>query len=680
MNNEWISDSNDPRAITLSPPSMHDALDGGLGYDDLLLNPGRAVIVGTGPWGDIKDGDVIDILWGPELEVVASHSYETGENFRPQIKLEATTLSRFGEGFMPLAAQVTLFDSGRTYRTPAVDILVKFSVPGGLDTNPETPHQNESLARPEVVPTPIPDDFAGIEVVISRYTNMAEGDRITVQWHTTTIRRDPLSANEVDKELRIPIDKTIAASAAGAEVAVRYEIHDRVANWSRWSLPNTVSVPPDEDAPPAPWVLETVGDAGTAIDLQALGSRDVGVRVEGHPGRAGDNIVVTWEGVTDLGKLVAYTCPPAPIARPGQTIDVRVPNEKVASLGGGHASVGYALQSEGTPPVKSRLRRLMIEGASRTLSAPVFRESSGGILDPQTTMEGAHVVVEAWDGLDDDDRCYLEWVGTQSNGQPTFYNGALNGTDLGPDRTLVFTVPSSEVIRLAGGSVRVRYAVSLRTHVRYGDDDGVRVEPIAHLWSPWVDLSVASVSAPLSIDSTPVILSGTIVRLESRVTVPPADTFVPRMATGGVPPYRYSASSGAVEVDAATGRVVSLRNGDAVVTVTDAKGATASYPVKVSGVLHFLDLNSNSTFSTAGAQARNRGARLPSLAEWDALRAAYGGAPAMRQDAGWSSQQFDGKNHYVVFPATGAREVRKSYGLGAPLGLAWAWGVIAPTA
>lgn len=339
--------------------------------------------------------------------------------------------------------------------------------------------------------------------------------------------------------------------------------------------------------------------------------------------------------------------------------------------------MSYAFVLDGVPK-RSKRRHLAVVGQVQPLQPPALREAHAGSVDPDRTAGGAHVDVLAWPGLDRDDRCFLEWTGQRADGTPTFFNASLSGADLGADGILTFRVPGEEVARVAGGRLRVRFSVAVRTPVRSGH--GLRTEPLVQISSPWLELAVERPEAPLSIDSTPVTLSGPIVRLEKRVTVPPVGAFIARVATGGLPPYRYSAASGAVEVDEATGRVVSLRNGEAVVTVTDAKGATASYPVKVSGVLHFLDLNSNSTFGTAGPQASSHGARLPSLAEWDALRAAYGGSPDMRQDAGWSSQQYDAKSHYVVYPATGAREVRKTFGLGAPLGLAWAWGVFAPTA
>jgi hypothetical protein len=672
-----MTEINEPRTITLVAPTIHDALDGGLGYDDLAKNPGRLVVIQTGPWGDVKAGDVIDILWGPNLDVIASHRYTTSDNQLPQLIVEASKLSRYGEGMIPLAAQITLVVTGEVHRTNAVDVRVKLSVPGGIDTDPESEHRNDALALPRVFPLPIPDDHRGVSVVVPAYENMSEGDRVTVQWHTAYVRTPPLPSATVGQDVRVSIPMDVVASAPHSGISVRYEIHDVVANWSLWSPHTVVDRPPGIGTPPAPWVMGTVSDEGEALDLSVLGDKDVTVRVKGHPASAGSELAVIWEGVSALGKPLRFETERKDASRPGQTIDFTIPNRMVKPLAAGRATVGYVIYSIAKPPLYSERRGLAILGTARELLAPSVLEAVKGILDPQEAGKGVHVIVPAWDGLSGEDRCYLEWVGTRVDGSNTFYRAVLRGSDALPEGKLQFTVPPDEVTRISGGSLRLRYSVALESPIF--SDNVIRTETLVHMASPWLELTVAAAAVPLSIDSTPVALSGAMVRLEASVTVPPEGTFIVRMATGGTPPYRYAASHGAVEVDEATGRVVSLRNGEATVTVTDAEGAAASYPVKVSNVLHFVDINGLDTWYNAGRAAAANGMRLPSLAEWDALRASYGGAPPTRQDAGWTSHQVDKFNHYVVYPANGAREPRRSFGLGKPHGTAAQWAVTAPT-
>jgi hypothetical protein len=680
------------RTIRLIPPSIHDAADGGLGYDDLVRNPGRMLVVQTGPWGTIVPGDVVDVLWGPDEAVIGSHRYESMDNLMPPVLVAAERFSQYGEGVMQLAARIRLVDTGEVYKTESVPVLVKFSVPGGLDPNPETVHRNESLAAPRIEPVPLPDDLEGINVVIPPYQNMAEGDRITLQWHTNTFRRENLRGDEIGRDVVFPIDKSVAMSGAGQEIAVRYQVHDLVANWSLWSPESLLTTPPGESAPPPPWILGTVDDSGDTVDLDALAGKDLIVRVENRDIHAGDEVSVTWEGMTDVGKRVSYTSPPTVIARDGQTVDVPVPNSKVSLLVGSRASADYAVRSSKGLTVRSRKRQVSIQGIRVALPAPMVLESVNGILDPALAANGATIVVPAWDGHEADDRCYIEWHGLKVDGTPTGFSAVRKGSDMGSDG-LVFSVASDQVTELAGGSVRIRYTLALQTEVFYRGE--MRIEPLVHLESPWLELRVVDSGPPLSINSSPVELSTPIFRLEKPVITPPDGAYVTRVATGGIPPYLYSTADGAVEVDEHTGRVVSLRNGKAVVVVTDARGATASYQVTVSKVCHLVDLGSDQFYQHAAGLAQQGGGRLPWGAEFEAMRGLYAGTPNVDPAMAWCLDGAGNKLQYCVNPNTGAREVRRSYPgvrsdddddparwipIGKPMQAARAWMVVAVNA
>ncbi|UPG92068.1 hypothetical protein L2Y96_09975 [Luteibacter aegosomaticola] len=669
--------TNNTRDFVLTPPMIREADDGGLGYSDIIENPWGHLNAQIVDWGRLVSGDVIDVLWGPNLHPIARHVYRNEDDQAPIIKIDVTMIRQFGEGSMQCAARLTDVDTGNIKQSEPTTVRVKYAIPGGLDPDPNTPYLNELLDKPAIEPLPMPDDFNGVVVVVPPYLNMAAGDSLTVSWHGLAVSRPSLAESEVGHPVRIAIDRDTVLSASGQAAIVRYQVYDVVGNWSRWSVHVEVEVPSDDSsAPTAPWVVGTVNDLGATIDASAIGSNDLVVRVENNPAPVGSMVAAVWDGVTATGKALTYRSPDQKVHRPGQVLDFSIPNRQVTELAGGEGAASYVFTSNGVA-THSRRRRLAVLGKPQELQAPTVREAKGLIIAPSDLSTVVHVEVAGWPGLRDDDRCYLEWVGQRKDGQPTFFNAALTGANVGPDNRLVFEVPAEEVVRLAGGKLRVRYSVAVHTQVR--SEHGLRSEPLVHISSPWLELAVEAQVAPLSIDSSPAALASLIVRLEKRVTVPPAGAFVARVASGGVPPYRYSASSGAVEVDAATGRVVSLRNGNAIVTATDAKGATVSYPVKVSNVLHLTDLVVQTTYALGNGQARKRGGRQPSLAEWDAMRAAYGGAPDVRADAAWSSHQIDKFDNYVVYPNTGAREARKAFGLGNPLGVAWVWCVTAPT-
>ncbi|MGF6496022.1 hypothetical protein ABIE56_004224 [Luteibacter sp. 621] len=664
--------------MKLTPPFIPAALKGGLGHKDLVDDPTSSVVVGVGPWTDFLQGDIVEILLGPEKVSFAERAYETSDALVLLIPVPSRAFASFGEGVTQVCARVTGRSQSSVFESPPLAVHVKLGVPGGLDPNPVTPNINENLSNPAVTPTPIPDNLEGVVVTVPPYENMAVGDRVSVQWNRMLVPRAPLIESEVGSAVQISIDRDVVLDGAGGVIDVRYQVHDRVANWSHWSPASSVEIPPDEaTAPPAPWVKGTIDEDGRAIDLAALGSRDIHVRVKDHSGEMGERIAVRWAGRTSLGKPVVFESEPQVLDGVGQTLDFTVPNRKAKDLAGSTASASYSIQRGQQVRLRSRVRRVELVGADRVLDAPSVKEASDGAIDLGRVLDAIHVVINAWDGIEPKDRCYVEWEGTRADGTHTYRQFDASGSELDANRQLVVEVPVHELEVLYGGRVRIRYTVALQADAWH--HDGIRSEPFIHLESPWISLTVPMPELALSIDSTPATLSGKITRLVKRVTVPPEGTFMARVATGGVPPYRYASNSGAVEVDEATGRVVSLRNGTALVTVTDAKGATASYPVTVSHVSHLVDLDRQGGWDIAVSLAGQHKAGIPTLDDWDGMRAAYGGVPGVRADAGWSSVQADKFHRYAVFPNTGAREARRFFGLGSPLQSAWIWVVTTPT-
>lgn len=171
---------------------------------------------------------------------------------------------------------------------------------------------------------------------------------------------------------------------------------------------------------------------------------------------------------------------------------------------------------------------------------------------------------------------------------------------------------------------------------------------------------------PLSIDTSPLVLNGHLVRSGRIPTHPPVGTTATRVATGGTPPYRYSVSSNAVDINETTGTVISYRNRQGEVTVTDSKGQTAHYTVSVSNVLEIDGWNGQQNYSNAASNAANYGGRIPSQYEWRDFRAAYGGDPQFPPGANehaWSSTSAGGNSYYTIIPNNGAESTQVSYRL-----------------
>ncbi|KJV30422.1 hypothetical protein [Luteibacter yeojuensis] len=650
----------DARATQLPPPYVPGTVYDGLGYKDLLSNPDAHIIVGVGPWLDFRQYDKVEVLIGRQRKVVATGFYVPTDTQQILLPVACKSFVEFGDGFVDLVARVTGPLGSTVFESEKVTLYVKTSLPGGTDTHPDTPYLNEGLARASITPSPIPDDLNGIRVTIPPYRNMAAGDQASVRWNHLSIPLPTVALDDVGRALTTAVPREAVTDGAGGDVEVRYQIYDRVANWSLWSPPVTVAVPPDlATAPVAPWVLGTVDELGDAIDLRSINRRDVRVRVNRDSAWVGSAITVVWAGVTSAGKSIHFETPPLTGPDSQAPVEFVIPYEHVAALAASTASVSYRIVRESGAAMKSRVRRLSIEGHAAAILPPTVVEAVNDTLDPTTLSGVAHVLVPAWVGIDAGDRCFLEWEGTRADGSATSFSAVLTGAEADSDGKIVFAVPASAVVQLAGGSVRLRYTITFNAPAwRNGE---VRSEPIVHLESPWVTLKVLETAPPLSINSSLVELATPIFRLEKPVITPPDGAYVTRVASGGIPPYRYSTADGAVEVDEHSGRVVSLRNGKARVIVTDARGSTAAYEVTVSKVSHLVDLGSDQFYQHATNLAQQGGGRLPWAAEWDAMRALYAGAPDVAPAAAWCIDGAGNRLQYCVYPNTGAREVRRSY-------------------
>lgn len=133
---------------------------------------------------------------------------------------------------------------------------------------------------------------------------------------------------------------------------------------------------------------------------------------------------------------------------------------------------------------------------------------------------------------------------------------------------------------------------------------------------------------PLYIDQSQGYLSGGLIRHTNRaVTHPPAGASLVRNASGGVPPYRYySETPHILEVDINSGRVIGVRNGSGRIRVTDSRGTSASYGVTAQNVWYIANYGGRYNWAQANNTAASAGGIIPSLAQWHALRGAYGNA------------------------------------------------------
>lgn len=94
---------------------------------------------------------------------------------------------------------------------------------------------------------------------------------------------------------------------------------------------------------------------------------------------------------------------------------------------------------------------------------------------------------------------------------------------------------------------------------------------------------------PIALDPTPVTLNGAklLQNLGWSAKEVAGNTFT-RVPTRGTPPYTYVSSQPAFASVSKSGLVTGLKNGSALITVTDANNLSASYPVDVSNIFRVI--------------------------------------------------------------------------------------------
>ncbi|HCN64548.1 MAG TPA: hypothetical protein DIT33_14305 [Pseudomonas sp.] len=426
------------------------------------------VIVHCGPVPEAKVGDLLRLYWTgidgiPRL--VGTTPINNLENF---ISLRITTdvALQAGEGMSTLHyAWVDAFD----VENPSSELIfeIKTTVPGdphrsGNDAG--TPDINELLAAPIVDPLELYlDDTA--TVTIAPWVNMFAGDVLTLKWGEYKIPHLPLLAGDIGKS--IVFNLTAADIEAGANsdaVQVRYEIRDRVRNWSQNSLATLVKVDTDLDLLDPPDVIDVVSSVdGNKLNYDDLGGGDsvVMVNTPAPVFTPGDTITLYWKGSNAQGASIerSYELPVST-----NRLRFNVPNADVQLfIGGEITSVYYTLTKQADGSVQpSRSQMFIVIGTQLDLPAPILENGLvGGIFEPATLPStGASISLEAYPGMDEGDRIFLSWVGTSHEGDELRGSEELEVERSDVGLTFYFTIDKDEFSPLGDGTeVTFRYTV-----------------------------------------------------------------------------------------------------------------------------------------------------------------------------------------------------------------------------
>ncbi|WP_150668009.1 hypothetical protein [Pandoraea anhela] len=436
---------------------------GGVGYRDISKPDGKVIVI-VPPNLEYVPGDTVLLYWKDDKTAAQTYTIEPKDLFNPlTIPVDSLWVERQGDGLIPVWYTFTSSINNEVAASPKLMVVVKTTVPGGIDPDPVlTPETNERLAPP-LVPSIVigPSEAAlGAIVHVPEWLNMHVGDKLRVRWGTQAVYHPPLTAEEVGKPVAVTVpERIILAAGDGEKIMVTYDIDDVVREWSYNSPAAFVNVEASGATLLKPGVLQASGDQLNFTGLQGAAA-DVIVTFQNPPMVVGDIVRVHFDGMSRGGFEVAYFVD-IPVQSAGSFIFANIPNNVIGNVVPGIASVYYVVRSAaGQEKARSQRLSLTITGRAVILPAPSVMEADGATLDPAKVTNGATVIVPSWPGMALTDQVTMIWEGTRSSGLTLSHSETKIVGPNDVNQIMVFGVPKSAVDGLAGGNVRVSYFVT----------------------------------------------------------------------------------------------------------------------------------------------------------------------------------------------------------------------------
>ncbi|MGF6284103.1 hypothetical protein QF010_002741 [Pseudomonas silensiensis] len=453
-----LSQRADPAPTLVAPKIPVAQINGGLRFQD-LNDPTVPVHVTAVGYPGIALNDRIELVWdGATVDF-----FPVNQGHIDSHSLTFAVLPQhIVEGDARLFYRVTTFVGSNVSISFHLDVLVKTTIPGDPDPDPSTPTINERLFAPSGIPPVIGDTEAanGLTVTLARYAYIAANDIVTLFWGGS---RYPIKHTIVDinAPIAIRVEPDVIVAPGDGPLIVRYEIRDRVNNWSLFSLAANTDIEAGGGAFPAPRVLDALGDDD--LNLAELGSKDARIALPVYPNMADkDHIILTWNGQTSEGTLipevVTYDVVPDDL---GFSKELPISNSIVRAIGGGEATVLYEVQPLIGGKYRSRRKRVTVSGQAFELAPPSIEGITGPTLDPALIpATGATVIIAPYgDLMQPGDRVYLTWAGETEGGSPLIHTDDKPITGGSDDQPVRFLVPKDKLSPLVGGRLNVSYKV-----------------------------------------------------------------------------------------------------------------------------------------------------------------------------------------------------------------------------
>lgn len=554
-------------------------------------------------WLNVMEGISYQLLWDDKLtgEVkLIEKGTQPGTILNANIPVDALT-----EGKHTIAYRLTNIENGTTSDSPSSPVEVDITQPGAPTLAPIIlPRQTLNGLTSEELEN-MGDVLTG---TIAGYNGMQEGDVVRTYWNDVPGPMAVVTKDDMGlKCVMVYFVRPFLELIGDIEAPVYYTVTDLAGNQSMASETLDVKLQLTVTTPlPTPTIKEATGS--TLDPINASAGATVVIEATANL-KTGDQVIVQWQGPkgSDTKEKTLTS------AEAGQALEVLFAAVLVTANAGQTVSVSYVVnRTNGLVQVSDTLALQVVSGLAELPAPRMDTVGADGVVTPSLIPGYGATVRVSYPGVGAQDSVVVNWRGASSHDTAAQVAGGGE---------LQFNVPKALISATAGRSATVTYTVT-----RAGE--------------PTVSTALQlSVRQELVLDTSPVTLAGKIYLLPgSPDLLPnfPADTTVQRQASGGHAPYRY-ASSNPLVVSVDGNGLASVRGkGTATITATDALGATKSYPVTVTGVIHCIGVGSGS-FSQISKASANNGARIPTIHELVEIYALYGNRWPMGNGNYWSS-------------------------------------------
>jgi len=371
---------------------------------------------------DMLEGDKNVVYWDdiPEFTRMVEPGekdkhlffYLPNKLFTPGLHQCFYELTRFGETAPDDPSVVSLF-------------FVKLTRPGGRDREPHLPEGHSELHIPQL-PREIIDqgnidaEWAkkGVPLTVPVYPEIEVQDTILMRWGSHTLAPHIVTQDQAeDRDLIVIVarQEDILAGGDSAALEIKYDLHDKVWNWSsRHSKRTRIAVDAGAWSLAAPIIKNSVNGIITIINLN---KEDVTVQVniQDSDFAQKDLVTMTWIGTPPSGKPLIHS-ETKPVENIPSVMEFKVPYAQVRAIAMGQADASYVLtRADGSAPLSSKREFADVVGDVSMPDAPTIVELLGDILESDRPF--ATVLIE-YLNIANGDHVAGHWIGETSTGLP----------------------------------------------------------------------------------------------------------------------------------------------------------------------------------------------------------------------------------------------------------------------